>query len=151
VAAAAQGTVRAPRLGPSGGLRSGFRARGRWFSQTVVMEYRRCVFLDPDGTMGAIVPWMYVVVEMETGVVYQQQCGGTATRQGEVEGYLVPVHAPDSPARLRDLFERALRGAGAWDYDWPAHQLAQLRGGWRCPLLGGGWRKGAATSVDLGR
>lgn len=82
------------------------------------MNQRRYVCLDPDGTMGAATPWMYVVVEMATGVVYQQQYGGLATRHGEVEGYLVPVHAPEALDGLRDLFERTFRGSGAWDYDW---------------------------------
>jgi hypothetical protein len=90
------------------------------------------VFLDPDGTAGPVAPWMYVVVEKQTGVVYQQQFGGNVTRFGQVEGYLVPVHAPEALEELRDLFERTFRGAGTWDYDWsgsatePGHRGAPL-------------------------
>jgi len=99
-------------------LRPSADTRQRAGGQTGRMDQRRHVFLDPDGTMGPVTPWMYVVVEMETGVVYQQQYGGTATRHGQVEGYLVPVHAPEALDQLRDLFERTFGGSGAWDHDW---------------------------------
>lgn len=75
----------------------------------------RHVFLDPDGTQG---DWLYVVVRAGTGVVYEQQYGGTATLLAGVEGYLVPVAARDPVSgrdalrELRDVFERTLRGAG---------------------------------------
>ncbi|MEV5826419.1 DUF6210 family protein [Spirillospora sp. NPDC052242] len=77
---------------------------------------RRHVLLDPDGTQG---DWLYVVVRAGTGVVYEQQYGGTATLHAGVEGYLVPVAARDPVSgrdglrELRDVFERTLRGAGA--------------------------------------
>jgi Family of unknown function (DUF6210) len=71
---------------------------------------RRRVMLDPDGTAPA--GWMHVIVRAPTGVVYQQQYGGTATLLGEVEGYLVPVHDAQALATLRSVFERDLRGAG---------------------------------------
>jgi Family of unknown function (DUF6210) len=71
---------------------------------------RRLVMLDPDGTAPA--GWMHVIVRAPTGVVYQQQYGGTATLLGEVEGYLVPVHDHEALATLRSVFERDLRGAG---------------------------------------
>ncbi|QFG21091.1 DUF6210 family protein [Actinomadura sp. WMMB 499] len=79
------------------------------------MDAGRYVFLDPDGTQGE---WLYVVVQAGTGVVYQQQYGGTATLLGGVEGYLVPIAARDPVTgrdglrELRDVFERTLRGAG---------------------------------------
>jgi hypothetical protein len=69
------------------------------------------VFIDPDGTMP---DWMYVVVSRDTGVWYQQQFGGTATRQGRVQGYLVPVVGPHARQLLDDLFVRDLRGTGLW-------------------------------------
>ncbi|WP_422100041.1 DUF6210 family protein [Thermomonospora catenispora] len=34
--------------------------------------------------------WLYVVVEAPTGVVYHQQYGGSACRQGRVEGVFRP-------------------------------------------------------------
>ncbi|REE96397.1 DUF6210 family protein [Thermomonospora umbrina] len=88
------------------------------------MDTRRFVFIDPDGTDDR---WLYVVAEAPTGVIYQQQYGGTACRQGEVEGYLVPVTAPDALDGLRVLFERDLRGAGARDHRWADEQLAGVR------------------------
>jgi hypothetical protein len=72
---------------------------------------RTVVFLDPDGTAGP--EWMHVIVQAPTGVIYQQQYGGTATLLAEVEGYLVPVHDPAVLASLRSLFRGRLRGAGA--------------------------------------
>jgi hypothetical protein len=41
----------------------------------VPVNTRRYVLLDPDGMMG---DWTYIVVEAKTGVVYQQQYGGSA-------------------------------------------------------------------------
>lgn len=83
---------------------------------TAVMVPPRFVFLDPDGTAGA---WLYVIVQAETGVFYQQQYGGTACRQGQAEGYLVPVAGAGALGALRELFERDFRGTGTWNYCWP--------------------------------
>lgn len=69
----------------------------------------RFVFLDPDGTAGL---WLYVVVEHRTGIVYQTQYGGTATWQGQVEGYRVPITAHDALDALRR---------------WPGSGLTRLR------------------------
>lgn len=88
------------------------------------MSSRRFVFLDPDGMAGG---WLYVVVEAKTGVFYQQQYGGTACRQGQVEGFLVPVTGPDPLDALRQLFEKDLRGAGTWNYAWPDEDQNKLR------------------------
>lgn len=90
------------------------------------MTARRYVSLDPDGMAGGT-GWLYVVVRAQTGVFYQQQYGGTACRQGQVEGFLVPVYGPDSLARLRELFEEHFRGAGTWNYRWRDEELASLR------------------------
>lgn len=46
---------------------------------------------------------------------------------GRVEGYLVPVHAPEALAELRELFERTLGGAGTWGHKWPEERLRVLR------------------------
>ena len=88
------------------------------------MGSRRFVFLDPDGMIGG---WLYVVVEAPTGVFYQQQYGGTACRQGQVEGFLVPVAGADALDALRQLFEQDFRGAGTWNYQWPDEELDRLR------------------------
>ncbi|GLZ11545.1 hypothetical protein Acsp04_17800 [Actinomadura sp. NBRC 104425] len=91
--------------------------------------------LDPDGMADG---WLYVVVEAPTGVIYQQQYGGTACRQGQVEGYLVPVFGPDALDSLRTLFERHFRGAGAWHRSWSAQERDRFRDGvegitfWAC-------------------
>lgn len=87
---------------------------------------RRYVFLDPDGTQGR--DWLYVIVRASTGICYEQQYGGTATRSGHVEGYLVPVRSDPALAELRTFFERHLRGAGAEGRSWPEDDLRRLRG-----------------------
>ena len=88
------------------------------------MRSRRFVFLDPDGTAG---DWLYVVVEAPTGVCYQHQYGGNVNREGTVEGYLVPVNAPEALADARMLFNREFRGSGTREHAWTAEQLDQLR------------------------
>ncbi|MEU1540773.1 DUF6210 family protein [Actinacidiphila glaucinigra] len=90
------------------------------------MAVPRFVFLDPDGT-GAD-DWLYAVVEARTGVVYQQQYGGTACRQGQVEGFLVPLFGPDGLTALRELFEKHFRGAGTRNHAWPDEERDRLRG-----------------------
>lgn len=85
--------------------------------------------------------WLYVVVEAPTHVFYRQQYGGTACRQGQQEGFLVPVAGADALDELRQLFEKDFRGAGAWNYQWLGEELARLRrivGGisyWACDEL----------------
>lgn len=84
----------------------------------------RHVFLEPDGTWDE---WLAVVIEHPTGVVYSQQCGGTANDHRLVEGYLVPLGGPQCDAeegriavpRLRDVFHR---GTGC-DYTWVGYDL----------------------------
>lgn len=83
------------------------------------------MFLDPDGATGG--GWLHVVVEADTGVVYQQQYGGTACQQGRVEGFLVPLFGPDALDALRELFERDLRGAGTRACGMPDSMLDRLR------------------------
>ena len=70
----------------------------------------RTVVVDPDGTAP---DWADVIIEEPTGVVYQHQYGGTANRQGELEGYLVPVDGTAVRAQLDDLFVRRLRRVGS--------------------------------------
>jgi hypothetical protein len=89
------------------------------------MGARRFVTLDPDGTAGST--WLFVIVGAETGVVYQQQYGGTACRQGQLEGFLVPVVGTASLPRLREMFERHFGGVGAWDHAWSDDERDSLR------------------------
>jgi hypothetical protein len=77
--------------------------------------------------MGAATGWLYVVVRASTGVFYQQQYGGTACRQGQVEGFLVPVLGPLGLGRLRELFEGHFKGAGTWNHQWSREELDNLR------------------------
>ncbi|MEU9792807.1 DUF6210 family protein [Streptomyces sparsogenes] len=88
------------------------------------MTGQRFVFLDPDG---ASEDWLHVVVQAATGVTYQQQYGGTACLHGQVEGYLVPVFAPDALEGLCELFEGHFQGAGTWHHPWTDEELARLR------------------------
>jgi Family of unknown function (DUF6210) len=90
------------------------------------MGFRRYVPLDPDALAGAE-GRLHVVVSAPTGVCYQQRYGGTAARQGQAEGYLVPVFGPDALSALRTLFEGRFRGAGSRGHDWFGPDLATLR------------------------
>ncbi len=69
------------------------------------------VVLDPAGTLP---DWMFVLVEAPTGVWYEHQYGGTATRQARVQGFLVPVHSGEARKALDRLFLTRLRGVGLW-------------------------------------
>jgi hypothetical protein len=71
--------------------------------------------------------WLYVVVRAQTGVFYRQQYGGTACRQGVVEGFLVPVLGPASYVQLRELFEGHFGGAGTWNHRWRDKEIESLR------------------------
>jgi Family of unknown function (DUF6210) len=72
---------------------------------------RRVVILDPDGTL---TDWMFVIVQRDAGVWYEHQYGGTATRQGLVQGYLIPVSSAEARQLLDELFLRDLKGTGLW-------------------------------------
>jgi hypothetical protein len=85
----------------------------------------RLVRIDPDGFLDY--DWMAIIVRAETGVSYQQQSGGTACRQGTVEGYLVAVFSRAAHAKLTGLFEDTLQGAGTWKWRWPDELLTTLR------------------------
>ncbi|MEU2610567.1 DUF6210 family protein [Micromonospora sp. NPDC007271] len=84
----------------------------------------RYVFLDPDGTGE---DWLFVIVAAPTGIRYQQQYGGTACRQGQLEGFLVPVAGADAVPALRQLFEGHFRGAGTWNHRWSPEEAGRLR------------------------
>jgi hypothetical protein len=84
----------------------------------------RLVWIDPDGLIDH--DWMAVIVCAVTGISYGHQYGGTACRQGVIEGYLVPVFSGTAYSRLRVLFEEALQGTGTWNLSWPEDLLAEL-------------------------
>jgi hypothetical protein len=83
----------------------------------------RYVDLDPFEAGG----WLAVVVRAKTGVTYRQQYGGTACRQGQVEGYLVPLHGPELLGELVELFEVTFKGAGTWNHSWRPEEVHRLR------------------------
>ncbi|MGW2839898.1 DUF6210 family protein [Streptomyces sp. NPDC001493] len=85
---------------------------------------RRQVFLDPAETDNG---WAFVVVAAETGVVYQNQCGGTACLQFTQEGYLLPLFGTDVAKDISEFFVVEFEGSGARGCDWPPHLLDRLR------------------------
>ena len=86
---------------------------------------KRTIVLDP---IGAWPEWLVVVIEAPTGVLYQQQFGGTACRQGEIEGYLVPLSPGETLTTLRSIFEGELKGTGVSSraFEWPANLYIRL-------------------------
>jgi hypothetical protein len=93
----------------------------------------RFVFLDPDGTMPE---WLAVVVRKQTGVVYGNQCGGVATVQRLIEGYLVLLgglqfDVDDGHIETR-LLREIFHEGDACKHDWtggtiPRDRLTKLR------------------------
>jgi hypothetical protein len=65
------------------------------------------VFIDPDetGEYGLL-----LIVEAATGVIYQQQCGGNATEQNKVEGFLIPVGSRGDAEKIYDWFWLTFQG-----------------------------------------
>jgi hypothetical protein len=63
-----------------------FEDEQAYLAALVRLEKVKFVYLDPDGTLH---DWLGVVVRHETGVVYGTQCGGVATLQRLIQGYLV--------------------------------------------------------------
>jgi hypothetical protein len=83
----------------------------------------RFVFLDPDGTLGG--GWLFVVVSANTGVVYQNEYGGSDLRTGRTEGFLVPITPGNALQALRGLFDEVARCA--WIHPWPVKDRDRLR------------------------
>jgi hypothetical protein len=85
---------------------------------------KRSVRLDPFETGD----WLAAVIQAATGVVYAQQYGGTACRQGRVQGYLVPlVGTLDALAELRAVFEGDLGGTGCQGASVRPRSLVSVR------------------------
>jgi hypothetical protein len=93
----------------------------------------RFVYLDPEECWPY---WLAVIIEHPTGVVYGQQCGGTATDQRYVEGYYVPLggarlDAADGPLESLDftsLFHNGARCTHGWGIQsLPEDRLNKLR------------------------
>ncbi|WP_086829905.1 DUF6210 family protein [Allokutzneria sp. NRRL B-24872] len=89
------------------------------------MGSKRFISIDPEGV--STQNWLYVVVEAETGICYLQQYGGTACRQGHVEGFLVPLFSAGEMNALAELFEKDFGGAGTWNHTWPDDKANKLR------------------------
>jgi len=85
----------------------------------------RLVFLDPDGTLGG--GWIFVIVQANTGVVYQSQCGGANLRTAQAEGFLVPLTPGEALYAIRVLFLEVSRNFGTWSYPWPVRYRDRLR------------------------
>jgi hypothetical protein len=88
-------------------------------SRKVESGAARFVFLDP---VESWPDWVVIVVEHPTGVVYGQQCAGTATDLRLIEGYLVPLGGPRfdvesdalSPAPLTSVFHSGRNCTHGW-------------------------------------
>lgn len=57
-------------------------------------------------------PWLGLIVERKTGVVYVHQYGGVANLHGEIEGFYVPLFAPDAHETLLNMFHFELQQTG---------------------------------------
>ena len=71
------------------------------------------VFLDPDGTN---TDYFGVIISGRTGVLYEQQCGGTDCLQMSLEGYFIPLGGTNykgdgeiNPEYLTSLFHTGRR------------------------------------------
>ena len=65
------------------------------------------VVLDPDGTQEI---GLVVIVEAQTGVTYEQQCGGHANEQRTIEGFLIPVGSLSDARKIYDWFWATFKG-----------------------------------------
>ncbi len=62
------------------------------------------VFIDPDGTLSGSYG-VLLVVKSRTGIVYHTQCGGLASKERAVEGFLIPVGSKAKAEALRLVFQ----------------------------------------------
>jgi len=134
--------------------------RARWLStrsfadeQTylaarVRLNQARYVFLDADGTLE---PWLVVVIQHLTAVVYGTQCAGVRTEVRFIEGYLVPLGgskcgAEDEkidPSALIEVFHEGDACMWSWEGNaLPKERMRRLESlveqipYWRCTLSG---------------
>jgi hypothetical protein len=77
-------------------------------------------------------PWIAVIVEAPTGVIYENQTGGTACLPRQIEGFYVPVYLQEGLQALRAAFEGSLGGSGT-HRGLPADVLEEIRAA--VPLL----------------
>jgi hypothetical protein len=68
------------------------------------MQY---VMLNPAGTQNI---GLVVIVRAQTGVTYEQQCGGYATEQQRTEGFLIPVGSVTEAQKIYDWFWATFKG-----------------------------------------
>lgn len=88
------------------------------------MKQKPFVFLDPDGTeeLG-----LCLVIESPTGVEYANQCGGLATEQLSIEGYLIPLGMHELAQEIVDFFQREFRGHCYPPHnEWTTERTSQL-------------------------
>lgn len=90
----------------------------------VATDGKRRVFFDMAETGNG---WMFVVVAAPTGVIYENQGGGTSCMQYEQEGYLLPLYGTGLDDGLNEVFVGELKGSGARRLDWPQNLLDRLR------------------------
>ncbi len=72
-------------------------------------------------------PWIAVIVEALTGVIYENQTGGVRCLPRRMEGYYVPVHVEQGLQRLRHAFEVSLGGSGTTQLGLPVDVLEEVR------------------------
>lgn len=71
-------------------------------------------------------PWMAVIIEASTGVIYENQTGGFTCAPRRVEGYYMPVYMEPGLQALRTAFEVSLGGSGT-HRGLPADVLEEVR------------------------
>jgi hypothetical protein len=84
------------------------------------------IFIDPDGTADV---GLCLIVQHPTGVVYANQCGGFATEEKPVEGYLVPLGNRKIEDEIFDFFWREFGGHCYWPNNrWTEDRVRELNG-----------------------
>lgn len=118
-----------------------------YLAARVRLNDARYVFLDADGILE---PWLVVVIQHRTAVVYGTQCAGVRTEVRFIEGYLVPLGgskygAEDEridPVALTEVFHEGDACRWSWEGNaLPEERMRRLRSVveqipyWRCTLI----------------
>jgi Family of unknown function (DUF6210) len=110
------------------------------------------IFLDPAGTIGQM---LLLIVRANTGVVYEQQCGGYLCEQRKMEGFLIPVGGAEAAEKIYDWFWKNFKGHC---YDgknqFTPTQLEELKslvGGVRCWIQSGDESEPRQLELDVER
>jgi len=88
-----------------------FESEQRRLQKRASGQHTKFVYLDPDGTS----PFLGVVIECESGVIYANQCAGTNNHERYSEGYFIPlggakVNPDDGPVDWTELTAPFHRG-----------------------------------------